>query len=363
MNYIEKSIEIIKNNQSDNGAYVASPNFESYNYSWFRDGAYIAYSMNIVGEHESAKKFHLWCADVMNRYGELSCSIVNRLKNGEKLNESQFLPTRFNLQGFSVEDEWTNFQTDGFGTWLWSLDKYIKCSGDQEIIINIRDSVVLCIEYLMEVWKVPCYDCWEEHLDYIHTYTLGSIYAGLSAMKKYFKEYDNKISDTLKGIKAYLDRNMVKDNQLIKMLNINGKVNDRTLGVDASLVGMFTPYNIYSTDGDIAKQTIARIEKDIHRNNGGVYRYLEDTYFGGGEWILLACWLGWYYVENNELDKANDILCWVENHFDEEGNLPEQVLENVFVQDKLVEWENRWGENAKPLLWSHAMYLILKSKI
>jgi len=28
-----------------------------------------------------------------------------------------------------------------------------------------------------------------------------------------------------------------------------------------------------------------------------MHRYADDTYYGGGEWVLLATWLGWYYVE------------------------------------------------------------------
>lgn len=359
MSCIKKSIEIIKKNQSENGAYVASPNFDSYNYSWFRDGAYIAYSMNISEEHESARKFHLWCSSVMGRYGGRVKSILKEIENGGKLNESQFLPTRFNLEGIAVEDEWTNFQTDGFGTWLWALSQHIELGNDKKLLEQIRESVTMCIEYLLAVWQIPCYDCWEEHLGYIHTYTLGSIYAGLESIKKYFPLYKEKIDLATADIKKFIQDHLIKDNQLIKMIDANGKETDKTNGVDASLLGMFVPYNIFDCNGKIAKMTIQRIEKDIYREEGGVYRYLEDTYFGGGEWILLSCWLGWYYVKANQEKKAEKILEWADSHFDEDYQLPEIVLENVFEKDKLYEWEKRWGKNAKPLLWSHAMYIIL----
>lgn len=361
MNYIDKSIEVIKNNQSKNGAYIASPNFESYHYCWFRDGAYIAYSMDLYGEHDSARKFHLWCASVMSNYGPLAKSVVERLNSGEKLYESQFLPTRFNLEGFAVDDEWTNFQTDGFGTWLWALDKHITLADDEAILDEIRESVAACIEYLLAVWNVPCYDCWEEHLHYFHTYTLGSIYAGLDAVKKYYPEYEQDINSSVTEIKKYILTNMTKNNQLVKMVGVDGVETEKTNGVDANLISMFVPYNIF--DGEIARATIKRIEKDIYREGGGVYRYLEDTYFGGGEWILLTCWLGWYYMQVDRNDDAQKILMWVENHFDDNGCLPEQVLENVFDIDKQYEWEHKWGKNATPLLWSHAMYLILKNAL
>ncbi len=64
MNLVDRSIEIIYDGQSDTGAYLASPNFETYHYSWFRDGAFIAYAMDKVGESKSAERFHTWVADL-----------------------------------------------------------------------------------------------------------------------------------------------------------------------------------------------------------------------------------------------------------------------------------------------------------
>nr|MBI2904378.1 glycoside hydrolase [Chloroflexota bacterium] len=40
-----QSIEIILRNQTASGAYLASPNFPTYHYCWFRDGSFIAYAM------------------------------------------------------------------------------------------------------------------------------------------------------------------------------------------------------------------------------------------------------------------------------------------------------------------------------
>ncbi len=363
MDLISKSIDIIKNNQSETGAYVASPNFDSYNYSWFRDGAYISHSMCLAEEFESARRFHIWCANVMERYSDIVDTVILKLENGEKLNETQFLPTRFSLEGEAVDDEWTNFQTDGFGTWLWALSEYIKLSGDKEILNTVGKGAGLCVKYLLTVWNVPCYDCWEEHLEYVHTYTLGSIYAGLKGVSEYYPEYKEKTEDVSEKIIKYIKDNLIKDNQMIKMQDVSGEENETTLGVDASLLGMIMPYNIFSLDDEIGKATIKRIEKDIYNDNGGVYRYLADTYFGGGEWILLACWLGWCYADAGLKEKAEKIVQWVEINADENGELPEQILDNVFNKDKLSEWENRWGSNAKPLLWSHAMYIILKKAL
>jgi hypothetical protein len=40
-------------------------------------------------------------------------------------------------------------------------------------------------------------------------------------------------------------------------------------------------------------------------------------------------------------------------------DLPEQVLVDVQDPQMVEPWELRWGPVATPLLWSHAMYLIM----
>jgi GH15 family glucan-1,4-alpha-glucosidase len=129
--------------------------------------------------------------------------------------------------------------------------------------------------------------------------------------------------------------------------------------VDASLVGTFTPYRLLAPDHPVTLATISRIENDLWRPGGGVYRYLADTYYGGGEWLLLAAWLGWSLAEAGARDGALTLLGWVEAQADDKGHFPEQVSAHVLAPSYVSHWEAKWGPIAKPLLWSHAMYLIL----
>jgi len=50
-------------------------------------------------------------------------------------------------------------------------------------------------------------------------------------------------------------------------------------------------------------RSFAKIEADL-RQGGGVHRYATDTYYGGGEWVLLTAWLGWYYTKIGANEKA-----------------------------------------------------------
>ena len=93
----DQSIRIILDNQHPSGAYVASPNFDTYRYCWFRDGAFIAYAMDMVGEHGSAERFHQWSTAAVNRRADVIGRAVAKAHAGEKLASTDLLHTRYSL--------------------------------------------------------------------------------------------------------------------------------------------------------------------------------------------------------------------------------------------------------------------------
>jgi GH15 family glucan-1,4-alpha-glucosidase len=54
---------------------------------------------------------------------------------------------------------------------------------------------------------------------------------------------------------------------------------------------------------------------------------------------------------------------WVEAQADQLNELPEQVPATLIDESYYEPWKKRWGENAKPLLWSHAKYIILYEEL
>jgi isomaltose glucohydrolase len=107
--------------------------------------------------------------------------------------------------------------------------------------------------------------------------------------------------------------------------------------------------------------TVEKIEAELV--SGGVHRYLDDVYYGGGEWVLLAGFLGWYHAETGRLPRASQLLDWMVEQADEAGNLPEQVSHHLLHPECYQEWVERWGDVARPLLWSHAMFLNLQREL
>jgi GH15 family glucan-1,4-alpha-glucosidase len=342
----DQSVRIILENQHSSGAFVASPNFDTYRYCWYRDGAFIAYAMNLVGEHGSAERFHQWAATAVNRRADLVRRAVTKARDGEELALADILHTRYSLTGEIADIEWPNFQLDGFGTWLWALREHVKAGGSRPTAECIRASELVA-DYLVALWRRPCYDCWEEMPDEIHPYTLAAICAGLEAQSE-LSGTDHSV--TLKQIDKFLHRRAVIDGHIVKFIG--------TDAVDASLIALAVPYGVINPADPLMRATVDRIETTLCQG-GGLHRYAVDTYYGGGEWVLLTAWLGWYYTQAGEWDKARTALRWVEDQADAHNQLPEQVPANLNDPDYYEPWRERWGEIAKPLLWSHAKYITL----
>ncbi len=348
-NLYDRSIEIILDNQAPIGAYIACPNFPSYHYSWMRDGSYIAYAMDIAGQHHSAAAFHRWVAQVVLERKELVHALADQ-EPAALVEKGFYLHTRFTMDGKEADEEWPNFQLDGFGTWLWALERHLALSGGAPED-NCLEAAVVVAQYLAKLWQTPCYDLWEEHPHAIHPYTLACITGGLTSMTAYLGQDYGKL---VESIKCYLLDNYLFDGYITKF-----KGNSL---VDASLIGLCIPYGLITPEHPVMQATIDQIEKQLIAS-GGLHRYAEDSYYGGGEWVLLSAWLGWYYQEIGATDKAEEMLRWIEAQADANLNLPEQVPHALNAPDKLAYWEKRWGPIASPLLWSHAKYIILKNRI
>jgi len=344
---IKRSLEIILENQSPSGAFIASPDFPNYHYCWFRDGSFIAYAMDLIGEHASAARFHEWAARVINRRAGVVQRAISRTQADEPLSDSDYLHTRYTTDGEeAASSEWPDFQTDGFGTWLWSLGEHLVSTG-RSLPATWEQATELVANYLTAVWRYPCYDCWEENPDRIHLYTLAAIHSGLKAHARFMGRDHQEI---LKAIAALALQESRGKSYFAKFIGSDM--------VDASLLGLATPYRLVEPDDPLILKTVSHIEHSLIQG-GGVHRYPTDSYYGGGEWVLLAGWLGWYFAEVGKYEQAKVMLEWMERQADVNGFLPEQVPANLNSPNSYEPWVNRWGPIAKPLLWSHAKYIIL----
>jgi isomaltose glucohydrolase len=347
---LARSTELILANQAPSGAYVASPTFPTYRYSWFRDGAFIADAMSRAGHVGSADAFFGWCARIVLPRGGRIDELIARRARGEQVRPDEHLHTRYTVEGHESGEVWENFQLDGYGTWLWALDTHLSRHGlarDRHVPV-----VGLTARYLSAFWPEPSYDWWEEHLKQQHTSTLAAIAAGLRAVAGWDElpaDVRGAATAAVDGIAASIQARGVLDGSLTKWLGSSA--------VDGSLAACFVPFELSDPRGPLARATIARIERELAP--AGVHRYLDDVYYGGGQWVLLAGFLGWYHAVAGDRRRAEELLDWMVRQADEHAELPEQVPVDLLHPEHEAGWIERWGPSARPLLWSHAMFLTL----
>ncbi len=248
---LQRSVEIILGNQAYSGAYLACPTFPTYRYCWFRDGAFTAYAMDLVGEFESAARFHSWAAETVLQKADRVERAVSTARRGSPLGKGDILHTRYAIDGAEAAEDWPNFQLDGFGTWLWALEKHCRLSGTPPGEQWLAASQIIS-QYLAALWHFPCADCWEEFPDRLHPYTLAAILAGLRAASA-LAGVD--LSATQSSIAAFLHSRAVQEGYFVKSIG--------SRGVDASLIALATPYRVVDPNDARMRRTVERVESTL----------------------------------------------------------------------------------------------------
>jgi GH15 family glucan-1,4-alpha-glucosidase len=349
----QNSLHLMRHYQSQEGAFIACPNFKTYQYAWFRDGSFCAHALNKAGYTADAFKFHQWASRIVLRYEPKIIKCIEGAQLG-KLPEAELcFHSRFTLDGLEVPGNWGHHQLDGLGMWLWTLKEFLTSNPDQEMPWEWRQAAGLVYEYLTAMWSFPCSDCWEENESGQHTYTLAAIYAGLEAYALMFHSETARL--VAQRVHSFILQECVSDGCFTKSVRPSDSV-------DANLIGLVYPYQVVKWNDPIFQKTLARIQTDL-QTPVGLHRYARDSYYGGGEWLLLTDWLGCAYAEAGDLEKARLIARWTEEQASPQEELAEQVAHALFQKDEFSNWLNKWGPIASPLLWSHAMYVLLIQSI
>jgi isomaltose glucohydrolase len=256
------------------------------------------------------------------------------------------LPARFTLAGEleqpDPDDPWPNFQIDGYGIWLWALEEHLRGR-----VLEQPATVALVARYLAATWRLKCCSCWEELQGGEHASTLGAVYAGLAAAARLLD--DAAWQAEADAVRAQLLARFAVDGRLGR-----GPDDPR---VDGSMIWLSVPFGVLPAADPRLVNTIEAIRDDLVGPSGGVYRYVGDTYYGGGEWLLLASSLAWHDTAANGGD-ADELRAWVRGQASANGDLPEQMTAHAQEPAMVQPWVERWGAVASPLLWSHAMFLI-----
>jgi GH15 family glucan-1,4-alpha-glucosidase len=345
---VRNSVDSILRLQSGNGAFIASPDFAEYHYSWLRDGSFSAYALDRAGEHDASRHFHTWANAAVDGIKDIIDDVIGRHVRGERLDPSHMPPARFALDGSTVTDDWPNFQIDGYGTWLWSLGQHLLITGQDEVPAEFVASVERVGRYLSSFALSPCYDVWEESGSALHTSTLACVYGGLTTAARLLNDVD--LLERALDVQERVRRSAAQ-------LEMYAKSNENA-DVDASALWLSTPFRVVEPTDPAFVRTVSAIESQLSLF-GGIRRYPTDVFFGSGAWPVLTASLGWHYLTVGDLDGARRCHEWISARFDDEGRLGEQFDGELRDAPHYHEWVERWGPSARDLTWSHAMYVVL----
>ena len=347
---LARSIEVLKAGQAPSGALIASPDFGVYRYAWLRDGAYCAHALDVAGEHEAAAAWHEWVRRSVEAHRGLIADVTAGVERGDVPPGEQMPPARYTLDG-ELETEsgdvepWPNFQIDGYGMWLWSLERHLA---GKPLPPAFRPSVELVARYLEVCGLLRCWNCWEEYDGGRHASTVAAVLAGLRAAA-------TLLGDDHWRAAAEAPLGELLEHYLVDGRFRRGAEDDR---VDGSLLWLSVPFEVLPRDDPRIRKTVETVRRDLCGPGGGVHRFLGDTYFGGGQWLLLTSWLAWHEALVGDTRAADAAQTWVRAQALPNGDMPEQVCGHSLDPSMVEPWIERWGRVATPLLWSHAMYVI-----
>jgi len=348
----ERSVLLLGDTQNQHGSWPASPTFTQYGFSWFRDGSFIADGASACGLASEADRFHDWCGRVLEGEASAIEAAICAADAGVTLRDEDYLPARYQLDGTRQDDDWWNFQVDGYGTWLWALRRHLaRHSGSAE---QWQSPVVLAARYLIATGLAPCRDWWEENRDQRHVATLAGVCAGLEsavALGVLPADVRTRAIDVATSARNLITSHGVHDARLGKWLG--------GTGLDASTLSVAGLYDVLALDDPRVETTVEAVERQLTSACDaptGVHRYLDDTFYGGGQWPVLTCLLATHHLRTGKRERAAQLLDWVVSTTRDDLLLPEQVAPQL-APGRIAEWNARWGPSAHPLLWSHGAFL------
>lgn len=218
-----------------------------------------------------------------------------------------------------------------------------------------------------KIEKHLSYDLWEMN-EGVHLYSLSSIYSAFEAMlniedllqnddnKNSFNnrlkqenvvKLKNKLEDYKCKIKDYIIENLTDDKRTVFKRNL---IDNKA---DISMLGVVYPFNVFSKEEKIVKNTVEMLNMKLRTFTGGYLRFEDDHYIGGkNPWVISSLWMALYYIKCGNVKEATDILNFITNTASSNGFLAEQV-DNPTMQPA---WIIALG-------WSHAMFVLLLNEI
>ena len=365
----KRSLLVLRTQVNDKGAILAATDYDiaqfgrdTYAYMWPRDGALVAYGLDLAGYSGLTQRFFDFCHRVVTKEGFLL----------HKYNPDESLASSWH-PWYEHGERQLPIQEDETGLVVWALwQHYVKFRDVEFIKPLYRGLIVRAADFMVEYrdpetgLPLASYDLWEERRGVL-SFTVAAVHGGLTAAASFAKtfgqhdlarRYSQAAADMRRGADIYLWRE--DEGRFARMINRRADGSwdvDRT--VDASLAGLFQ-FGMYAADDPkiVATMEAVRERLWVKTDVGGVARYENDYYHQvstdiaevpGNPWFICTLWLADWYIakaqNRADLEPALDILRWVARSALTSGVLAEQIHPHSGVP-----------LSVSPLTWSHATY-------
>jgi GH15 family glucan-1,4-alpha-glucosidase len=370
----KKSLLILRTNIDSEGAIIAGNDSDvqhfardTYSYMWPRDGALVAYALDMAGYIGITSRFFNFCLEIISKGKESSGYFLHKYNPDGSLGSS--------WHPWVIEHKKIlPIQEDGTGLVLWASWFHFNKFRDIEFSIRLYENLVTrCGDFLVSYrdgktgLPLPSYDLWEEKWG-IHTFTVSAVYAGLKAAGNFSNffgdaERSKRYQEVADEVKAAMDKYLYSSEHKRFLKTIlpgdDGSFKpDPT--IDASIYAPFY-FGVFEPDEERVVNTMNAIKERlwVKTHVGGIARYEGDSYHkvtdniyevAGNPWFICTLWLAQWYIakakDSRELQEAIPILEWVASRALPSGVLAEQV--HPFTNQPL---------SVSPLTWSHAAFV------
>ncbi len=335
-------------------------NRDTYSYVWPRDGALVAYALDLAGHPTASKNFFRFISKLLQPEG---CLL-------HKFNPDGTLASSWHPWSYEGKPQ-LPIQEDSTALVLWALWHHFVLYRDLDFIRPLyRPLVKKAADFMCQYLDgktglpAPCFDLWEERRG-IFSFTVGAVFGGLTAASLFctvFGEDDKaaQYQQVAAQIRDAASRYLWREDlgRFCRMLypDSQGEL-EVDFTCDSSLWGLFA-FGMYDADDPRIRATMEAVQGRLWIKTpvGGMARYEDDPYqrvspeVPGNPWLICTLWLADYLLEKSGSDEAlaeaQEILTWVTNHGLVSGVLSEQI-------DPVS------GEpiSVAPLTWSHAAYV------
>jgi GH15 family glucan-1,4-alpha-glucosidase len=358
-----KSAMVIKSHIDKNGAIIASTDTamlnysrDAYGYCWPRDGAYALWPLIRLGYTKEPLNFFLFMLGSLHTRGYL----MHKYRADGALGSSWHPYVHGDITAPPIQEDETALV-------LFMYAQFYDVNPEVAVLPQfyepfIKPMAQFLATFIDEETNLPreSYDLWEEKF-LTSTYTTAVTHAALLAAADLADvmndsgnavKWRNVASDLMDAATKYLYD--AQNGVARKGIVANKGVIDNDNTIDASsFYGLFM-YGLFRANSDelnsIANKTLSTLRTP--NSDMGIARYEHDQYRRKSDtaapnpWIISSLWEAQYCLEIGQIERAMNILDWVQSLASTTGMFSEQI-----------DPDDSSPISVEPLVWSHAEFM------